>query len=81
MLPEHSRLSRLSTQRKRMKHRLVRTAACAVLPAHVATPAYATTGMDQAIHAALAPVSSAVSAVVFYPIPTGSGVGMPFVLL
>lgn len=64
-----------------MKHRLVRFAACAALSAAVATPAYATAGMDQAINAALAPVSEAVSAVVFYPIPTGFGVSMPFVLL
>ncbi|HLM53587.1 MAG TPA: alanine:cation symporter family protein, partial [Pseudoxanthomonas sp.] len=38
-------------------------------------------GLDQAINAALAPVSQAVSSAVFYPIPIGFGASLPFVLL
>jgi len=46
-----------------------------------ATAATTGSGMDEAINAALAPVSAAVSTVVFYPIPIGFGVSLPFVLL
>ncbi len=57
--------------------------ACAALLALMATPAQAApaAGLDEAINAALAPVSALVSSAVFYPIPIGFGVSLPFVLL
>ncbi len=57
--------------------------ACAAALALLAAPAQATqaTGLDEAINAALAPVSALVSSAVFYPIPIGFGVSLPFVLL